>query len=291
MIPKRVRTSTIVKRVGTPLYQAAARCVTGLPGPRILANSPPKAGTHVLSTLLDQMPKVMFSGRHYNPNDFRIRQDDDSRESRRYDWSEIERQYGRVRPGQYATGHFPASPEFQEIVHRLDLRTIVIFRDPRDMVVSAAHYIRGLKRHPLHEIYRAFGSVEEAVDAAMSGVSGPDGRGHPSIADRIAGYLPWLDDERVLTVRFEDLVGENGGGSRSAQLQAVSDIAAHIERPLSGAALQAVCDKVFAPTSATFRKGQIADWKNHLTDEQVERFRIELGDQLIRLGYENSLHW
>jgi hypothetical protein len=290
VIPKAIRTSTAVKRAGTPVYQAFARLAVGLPGPRILANSPPKAGTHVLSTLLGEMPKVMFCGRHYNINDFRL--DGPAEDGPTFDWAEVARRYGRVRPGQFATGHFPAHEEFQRVLRRLQMRTIVIFRDPRDMVVSAAFYIRSLQRHRLHELYRGFPTVSAAIDAAIAGVPpGPYGTGHASIVDRTENYLGWTDAEGVLTVRFEDLVGEAGGGSRAAQLKAVSDIANHIERPLEDSQLERICDRVFAPSSATFRKGQIGDWRNHLTPDQVEFFRARAGDQLIRLGYESGYDW
>lgn len=291
MIPKAIKTSTAVKRVATPIYQTAARLVVGLPGPRILANSPPKAGTHVLSTLLGRMPQVMFSGRHYNLNDFLL----DGRgagDGPAFDWAQVGKRYGRVRPGQFATGHFPADPEFQRVLGDLGMRSIVIFRDPRDMVVSQAFYIRSLKRHRLHEMYAGFPTVSAAIDAAIAGVpSGPHGLGHPSMADRMESYVGWTDADGVLTVRFEDLVGEAGGGSRAAQLKAVSDIANHIERPLEDSQLERICDQVFAPSSATFRKGQIGDWRNHLTPEQVEIFRARSGDHLIRLGYESGYDW
>ena len=292
MIPKAIRTSTAVKRVGTPVYRTAARLVVGLPGPRILANSPPKAGTHVLSTLLGRMPRVMFSGRHHNLNEFLREGEDAAAADPAFDWAAVRRRYGRVRPGQFATGHFPAHPEFLRVLREIEMRTVVIFRDPRDMVVSQAFYIRGLKRHPLHEVYRSLPSVSEAIDTAIAGVPpGPYGPGHPSVAERMARYVGWADAEGVLTVRFEDLVGEAGGGSRAAQLKAVSAIADHVERPLEDSELEQLCDQVFAPSSATFRKGQIGDWRNHLTPAQIAHFRERLGDQLVRLGYETGTDW
>jgi sulfotransferase 6B1 len=287
---KELKTSTAVKRIGTPVYQAAARGVVWLPGPRILANSIPKAGTHVLSALLKHMPKVMFSGRHYHLNEFRL--SPVGAAVPEFDWDAVRRQYGKVRPGQFATGHFAAHPAFEQVLRDLDMRTVVIFRDPRDMVVSSAFYLRSLKRHPLHEVFAGFGSITEAIQAAIVGLDGASGGPrHPAIGERLAAYTPWLDSPDVLVVRFEDLVGERGGGSREAQLKAVAAIAEHIERPLDEARLAEVCDRVFAPSSATFRKGQIGDWRNHLTPAQIELFRETAGEHLVRLGYESSLEW
>lgn len=287
---KELRTSTAVKRIGTPIYQAAARSVFWLPGPRILANSIPKAGTHVLSALLTHMPKVMFSGRHHHLNEFQL--DTAPGGEMQFDWEAMRRRYGAVRPGQFATGHLGAHPGVQQVLRDLGMRTIVIFRDPRDMVVSSAFYLRSLKRHALHDVFAGFGTLEEAIRAAIVGLDGSDGGPrHPSIGRRLAVYTPWLDVPDVLVVRFEDLVGERGGGSRTAQLTAVAAIAEHVERPLDEDRLAEVCDRVFAPSSATFRKGQIGDWRNHLTPEHVELFRETAGEHLVRLGYESSLEW
>jgi hypothetical protein len=234
----------------------------------------------------------MFSGRHYNLNQFRSNGQQALSVDAEFRWDQVRRQYGKVRRGQFATGHFPARPEFVAVLEDLGMRTIVIFRDPRDMVVSSAFYLRSLKRHPLHARFSAFASVDEAVSACITGL-GPDpqGRAHPSITDRLAAYTPWLDCPSVLTVRFEDLVGEAGGGTRSAQRAAVSAIAEHIDRPLDSAKLDRVCDRVFSSGSATFRKGQIGDWRNHLTAEQVDLFKGEANEYLIRLGYEDSRDW
>ena len=290
MVLKALRTSGVVKRLGTPIYQAAARCVVGLPGPRVLANSPPKAGTHLLSTLLRQLPGMMFSGRHYTLVQFGAA--DPGNGSVDFRWDDIQAHFGKVRPGQFATGHFPAHPHFVELLRHMDMRTIVILRDPRDMVVSTAFYIRSLRRHPLYEIYRSFPTVSDAISAAIIGVGpGSAGGGHPSIGERLESYVPWLDEPDVLSVRFEDLVGGHGGGSRDAQLTTVANIASHVDRPLDDAALHRVCARVFSPGSATFRKGQIGDWRNHFTPEQVELFKAHAATQLIRLGYESSEDW
>jgi hypothetical protein len=238
------------------------------------------------------MPKVVFSGRHYNPTQFRVGKDTAWSEAGPVNWSEVRQRYALVRNGQFATGHFPADPEFIRVLRDLGLRTVVIFRDPRDIAVSTAFYIRSLRRHPLHHVYAGFTSVSEAIDATITGIQpGPDHHGIPSIGERMREYVPWLECPGVLNVRFEDLVGEPGGGSRGAQLTAVAEIARHIGRPLEGVRLQRVCDKVFAPRSATFRKGQIGDWKNHFSPERVELFKATAGDALITLGYESGHDW
>jgi hypothetical protein len=289
---KQLRTSTAAKRIGTPLYRTAARGVFWLPGPPILANSVPKSGTHVLSALLSAMPRVMFSGRHHHLNEFSVGEPTDRPEDMRFDWLEMRKQYGTVRPGQFATGHLGAHPGAQQVLRDLGMRTIMIFRDPRDLVVSSAFYLRSLKRHSLHDVFAGFDTMDEAIRAAIVGLDGANGGPqHPSIGERLAVYTPWLDTPDALVVRFEDLVGERGGGSRDAQLKTVAAVAEHIERPLDEARLAEVCDRVFAPSSATFRKGQIGDWRNHLTPEHIELFRATAGEHLIRLGYESDPAW
>jgi hypothetical protein len=71
----------------------------------------------------------------------------------------------------------------------------------------------------------------------------------------------------------------------------VSRIAAHIDRPLDEDGLRRVCDRVFSHSSATFRKGQIGDWRNHFSPAQVELFKERAGDSLLRMKYESDFNW
>lgn len=40
-----------------------------------------------------------------------------------------------------------------------------------------------------------------------------------------------------------------------------------------------------------YRKGTPGDWRNHLTEAHIRRFKDRHGELLVRLGYEDSLDW
>src|SRR5712691_8337720 len=84
----------VKRRAVVPAYRAVARANVFLPGPRVFANSFPKGGTHLLSALLGELPRMMFSGVHRAAGDFTAgapRPDGAS-----MDWRRLRRTLGRV---------------------------------------------------------------------------------------------------------------------------------------------------------------------------------------------------
>jgi hypothetical protein len=70
-IARTITESEHLRKVAFPAYRAYARAMVFYSGPRVLAVSVPKAGTHLLSNLLTNFPRLMFSGRHYALRQFR----------------------------------------------------------------------------------------------------------------------------------------------------------------------------------------------------------------------------
>jgi hypothetical protein len=94
----------------------------------------------------------------------------------------------------------------------------------------------------------------------------------------------------ALTVRFEDLVGSNGGGDDAKQLATVKAIAKHASIELSEERAQEIASNLFG-NKGTFRKGQIGAWKEEFTAEHKDLFKQYGGELLIKLGYEKDLNW
>ncbi len=95
----------------------------------------------------------------------------------------------------------------------------------------------------------------------------------------------------ALTVRFEDLVGSNGGGDDAKQLATVKAIAKHVSIELSEERAQEIATNLFGITKNTFRKGQIGAWKEEFTPEHKKLFKQYGGELLIKLSYKNDLNW
>ncbi len=88
----------------------------------------------------------------------------------------------------------------------------------------------------------------------------------------------------VLTIRFEDLVGEKGGGSRERQIRTLKNIAEYLEVPVSQEILGYVADNLFGG-GGTFRKGQINGWKTQFNEKNKTLVHQVLGEELYELGY------
>jgi sulfotransferase 6B1 len=206
----------------------------------------------------------------------------------------LRRFLGGCPQGMFVTAHATFHPVLRDLVKELQFKQIILLRDPRDAVVSSMFFT---KREPWlqhHKYYtEALESDEERIMATIRGF-GPDvATDHPraSIRERFEGYIPWLDDPSTLVVRFEDLIGQRGGGVSEKQLDEIERIGAFVERPLSREQTQQIAQKMYSKGSLTFRKGIAGDWRNHFTEDHRRAFKEVAGDILIRLGYEKDMAW
>lgn len=295
-ITRRVTESDRLRTFAIPAYRLYARASIFYPPPRVLATSMPKAGTHLLAALLKNFPRMMFSGRHHAFRNFRESNgmtNGDAKGLGPVSWADVEQALTSVRKGQYMTAHFPPLPELIALLDKLDFKTLVILRDPRDVVVSSSFYLAHLSRHFLNDRFtNEFTTTDQRLMAVIRGLpSNPEIRGLPSVGTRLEMYKRWLEQPNAYVTRFERLVGENGGGSAQAQLEEIMAIGKHINRSLSATEAEIVAAKTWSPQSSTFRKGAIGDWRNHFTEQHKEAFKEVAGTSLIELGYESDLKW
>jgi hypothetical protein len=277
------RRNAAVRAVGLPLYRANARLHPGAP-PRVLANSLPKSGTHLVTALLDRLPDMRYSGHHLTAYDF-------ARDGK-VDWAAVGRRLGSVSNGQYVSAHLPASPELFDVVARLGYRCLFAIRDPRDAAVSDMHYITRFAKHPLHQAMNAL-PEEQRLAAVVAGMPG-ERRGIPlleSMQQRLDDYLGWTTAPATRTVRFEALVGSRGGGDDDLQLAEIMAIGAHVGRPLGEHEAREVAVSVWSSDSSTFRQGTIGDWRRHFTDTDRGLVKRLAGDRLVAMGYEHDDGW
>jgi hypothetical protein len=284
-----------LRRVVVPVYRLYARAHRFSPGSRVLVNSMPKAGTHLVTSLLEQFPDLMFSGRHHSFRHFAPPDapPPDQETELRVDWRRLERALASVNRGQWMTGHFSAEPRLLALLNQLDYKIVSIIRDPRDVAVSSVYYFSGLKRHYLYEDFNTnLKTMDERLMAVIEGLPATSTRrGLGDIAHRIRRYALWLENPSTYGCRFEQLVGARGGGTLAKQREEIRRLGNHIDRPLSDDEIDVVASKTWSTRVSTFRKGRIGDWRNHFSDEHIAAFKEIAGDQLIALGYEQDNDW
>ena len=164
-------------------------------------------------------------------------------------------------------------------------KVLMAIRDPRDRVVSFIIQADIPKIIPMDQaITLMVGNYEKFFRTCL--VHGTEyimlsDKYKDSCFDWIDNYPPHL----FYLSKFEKLVGPKGGGSEKEQVAEVLNIAAFMEVDLSFDEAQAIARKLFGGTQS-FRQGTFGHWKEHFTEQQKQLFKADMGNYLIRLGYE-----
>lgn len=242
-------------------------------GARVLVNSLPKAGTHLVESLLDVCPWVINNKkRTIREQEFRVVRD----------------KLRRIRPGFFQTAHLGFRRELLEYLESQGIKVIEVVRDPRDVVVSRWKYISGV--HVAHKAHRELMRIrddEARLSACILGI--------PNVIKPIGEVLrehkAWLSDRYSLVVRFEDLIGPRGGGTRELQLKVIKDVLTYLGFDSDDAVVEDMAKQVFSENSITFSDPGINKWKRYFSDEQKVAFKNSAGKELIAFGYEESFDW
>lgn len=178
------------------------------------------------------------------------------------------------------------------------MKILFIYRDPRDQVVSLAHFMRHhfntwvASKLPLNEIISRL-----IVDySTIYYTEGKDSWNDPvlktigGVANFYNLYLPWFEYPDIYITTFEKLVGTKGGGSDEIQFQEIVNIANFLELELTPDILKEIQINLFGQ-STTFREGCIGGWQKHFTQHDKETLKETAGQLLIDLGYEPDLNW
>ncbi len=244
----------------------------------VIANSVPKAGSHLLRRALE-LVGLIYNRQHIN--DFHPRH-------------QIIHKLERVRPGEFLTAHLSYTPEWHALIKQRHMRMIVIIRDPRDIVVSHYNYVTYIdKRHRLRPYYLQMKDDSERLMASIRGFTPQDGNPQGHLLDinaRFRAIWEWRNYQAHV-VRFEDLVGPLGGGDEERQLNAIESICDYLGIAISPQEKRDIAGKLFYRKSETFRKGVIGDWKHHFSEEHKRAFKEIAGQLLVDLGYESDEKW
>ncbi|MEX0641193.1 MAG: sulfotransferase domain-containing protein [Pirellulales bacterium] len=252
--------------------------------PPVFANSFPKSGTHLLFQIVDGLPNTTNYGAFLASmtSSFQFRERTAGNASRFI--------RGFV-PGEIVRGHLFFDSQNAEDLARMNVVHLFVYRDPRAVVLSEAHYLREMNRwHRLAPHFRKVATLDEAIMLSITGFDPPiAGLDYPNIAARFARYQGWLERDDCLAIRFEDLAGEG----RDAAIRRVAEFfASHCAKPLDVAATVAAMSARIAPEkSHTFRSGKQSGWQNEFTAEHRRRFDELAGNLLIDLGYETNHDW
>jgi sulfotransferase 6B1 len=271
------------RSIALPAYRLYALMRGGGAPPRVIINSIPKAGTHLAKSAVEKLPDIRFSGIHLDGGRLGLSSDDRATDSLPERFAHAVK---RVPNGQFITAHLPYQPALADRMGELGFKMVFVIRDPRDVVVSHAKFVARLERHFLYDHYRGLPDDETRLLTSIIGVEPTETRrGLLDIGSRLARYTPWRGWDGAFTCRFEDLIGPSGGGSSEVQRELVRTLGLPLARALDEPAGAAIASAIWSPKADTFRKGEIGDWRNHLSVEHLQAFERLAGHETREMGY------
>ena len=251
--------------------------------PAVIGNAMPKSGSHLLSQVLLGLGQI---GPFVNPGMPPLTRSEDNENLLE---SAVLERIGALQSGDLAYAYLHARQPYLRELSKDGICAFFIYRDPRDILVSHVFYATELyPGHGMHAYYNRLSSMQERLNAAIQGVN-EAGFELSSIRQKYDHYLDWLDQTKVLSLRFEDLILD-----RHAALDRIlNHLAKSGFTPAKPAeeAIEILSAAIAPRKSGTFRRGQPGEWREHFSPENITRFKATTGDLLQRLGYEKDGNW
>ena len=256
-----------------------SRLIARINGVKVVANSIPKSGTHLQIRCLSLFPNLTYTGTIFSRG--------------LLECDELEKVFKKTGKGRFTAAHLWWRKEYASYFKENSFKTILLIRDPRDIVVSEAYYVISRKSHRLYEYFSSLGGINNCIAECIRGVNSSE---YPkkvmvSIRERFSNFTPWIKEPNNLLIRFEDLIGESGGGSRLKQIEQIRRIARHIDFDISKKQVENIMCNMKSKRTSTFRKGVIGDWKCYFDKNLKNLFKDVAGPLLIDNGYEKDNNW
>ena len=245
-------------------YRAYARSMVWRQGPKVFINSIPKAGTHLATAIIEEVPGLMQSRLHVEMWDIHKGPEAVAPiEVFQPDIEQFRRMLATVRTGQIATAHLPWHPGLYEVAKAMGFKTIFVTRKPEDVERSTLYYIKGLRRHFMHRrLMEDYQTDEERLAAVRQGIP-PRFPGDAALVgtnELRERFMGWAQNDEVngsLVLNFEDIVGSRGGGSHAARKNAIGAILRHLDLEPSETLVNQIDSRSADKKSFTFRSGKI----------------------------------
>ena len=178
--------------------------------------------------------------------------------------------------------HFSSFHKLDSKVKDFSKKYIVNIRDPRDVAISSVHWMdREKGKSHLFKQGKISKSNWDLItfDQKLLKV----------IKNALDSQYKWFyrlyqkNYSNILLVRFENLVGSQGGGSDLLQKEEIVKIARFLGEDFTEDQVDEIANNLFGGTH-TFRKGLIGGHKKHFTCQHYEAFEETFADLLEPLS-------
>jgi Sulfotransferase domain len=174
-----------------------------------------------------------------------------------------------IAPNRYILGHITWTAELAPLLTELEMAHVAIIRDPRAVVASLLSFVldtRGMPNpHFLEADFKKRSRLEQLDLILTGGYATEADLQIQNFAQVYRAMLAWQNEPDCLLLRFEDLIGEQGGGSEQKQQQVMEKIAQHLDCPITSP-----MPTVYNTTARTFRQGKIDSWKDNLEADVLD---------------------
>lgn len=194
----------------------------------------------------------------------------------------IDRVFKSCRDGDYIITHAGYTDNLLQKAINLNFRPVLVIRDPRAVLNSFVKYIDSTQNHPLHSFFSKL-NLEDKYFFGLYGGKTSSGILLQSLITRCCALENWRLHQSVLTVRFEDLVGDKGGGSNAKQLECLERI--FLFAQLEKEHIYKVQQSLFGTGRHTFRSGQINAWESEIPSDIIPHINQNLTSVLDRWAY------
>ena len=192
--------------------------------------------------------------------------------------------------------HLPFEKKYKDFFAECTRKNFLMIRDPRAQLISLASVT--LENPEQRDTPALIDTMLDLLDGGrratpfMPRHHGSDLMWSIGIVKFYQKFLRWAQEPNFFVVRFENLVGPEGGGTEEAQINEIKLIAAHLGYEVTDEKLQNVMNNLYGETR-TFKRGQADAWKKYFTPEVVAVFKAVPGacQLLIDLGYETDDNW
>jgi hypothetical protein len=231
-------------------------------GGGLFVNTIPKAGTHLLSELLQEFGLTRgegFSGQ-IAPHIWYFPNNDGPHATAQGFFASV--------TGQPYGGYF----------HRLFYTpTLFLYRHPLAVLVSMARYLGERENNSLNH-YMQLLPIDRRIDEIIEG---------PLFVDTFAAWImrfaAWLILPNVIPISFEELVGPAGDGNEDAQLRLIWSLLLKLHIPGSPSDY---CNRIEGRATNTLRIGTIGSFRNYLLDRHIQKLRSFDREFMSRFGYD-----
>jgi hypothetical protein len=157
-------------------------------------------------------------------------------------------------------------------------------RDPRDVCISSVYYFENTLNVLLGE--------DADFDTRLSyTIKQKEMRNYFGVLLHFQRVWDLINKVNPLVIKYEDLVGPQGGGTIEQQIKAIQQVGRIFNMDINKNKAIAIGERIYGH-SETFRSGKTGSWRDQFTPKHIEEFKKSgLQKVLIDFGYEKDDQW